>query len=431
MPKGSSHVDDCGLPDRLRILTLSTVFPNPGQPGRGRFVQERIRHMAAGADITVIAPVPFFDYRRLSRAVPCVRERQEDQLSILHPRWIYLPLLAGLNPLWLCLRLIGPTRRLRRSFRYHIIDSHFGFPDGCAAALLAWLFRCPFTITLRGSEVLHAKYALRRFALRLAFGRAGHIIAVSERLRQFAIALGVEPARVKVIPNGVDTTRFFPRDRVESRKKYGLPLDRKIVLSAGHLIELKGHHRVIRAVGEARAEGIDADLLIVGGAGDAQSYEQEIRQAMSGADLERNVRFLGEVPQDVLAELMSAADVFCLASSREGWPNVVHESLACGLPVVATNVGAIPEMIPSQLYGLIVPADDAPALGHALREALSREWDRNAIAAWGQSRSWHHVAQDVLQEIRQVLTEAHPHHPAGSAPREPEHQIGGNDAHAK
>jgi glycosyltransferase involved in cell wall biosynthesis len=126
---------------------------------------------------------------------------------------------------------------------------------------------------------------------------------------------------------------------------------------------------------------------------------------MSGADLERNVRFLGEVPQDVLAELMSAADVFCLASSREGWPNVVHESLACGLPVVATNVGAIPEMIPSQLYGLIVPADDAPALGHALREALSREWDREAIAIWGQARSWRHVAEEVLEEMRLALAE--------------------------
>ena len=418
MPGEPSRVDERGLPDRLRILTLSTVFPNPGQPGRGRFVQERIRHMAAGADITVIAPVPFFDYRRLSRAEPCVRERQEDRLSILHPRWFYLPLLAGLNPLWLCLRLIGPARRLRRLFRYNIIDSHFGFPDGCAAALLAWLFRCPFTITLRGSEVLHAKYALRRFALRLAFGRAGHIITVSERLRQFAIALGAEPGRVKTIPNGVDAARFFVRQSLECRRKHGLPQDRKIVISAGHLIELKGHHHVVRALKSLRVQGVDADLVIVGGAGEVQSYERQIRRTISDSGLQDHVYLRGEVPQEVLAELMAAADIFCLASSREGWPNVVNESLACGLPVVATNVGAIPEMIPSRLYGLIVPVDDAAALEHALREALSREWDRNAIAAWGQSRSWQYVAKDVLQEIRQVLTEAHPHHPAGSAPSE-------------
>lgn len=399
---------ECSGQGKLRILTLSTIFPNPHQPGKGLFVRERVRHMLAGADIVVLAPVPLFDYRRIAKTDPIVPE-QEGRLSILHPRWIYPPLIGCLSPLFLFWRLIGPARRLKRALRCQLIDSHFGFPDGCAAALLAWLFRCPFMITLRGSEVLHAGYPLRRYAMRVAFRRAGHIVTVSERLRQFAITLGVDPGRVKVIPNGVDTARFFPRARIECRKKNGLPLDRKIVLSAGHLIELKGHHRVIRALRALRAEGVDADLLIVGGAGDAQSYEQEIRRTLSGSDFEPNVRLLGEVTQDVLAELMSAADVFCLASSREGWPNVVHESLACGLPVVATDVGAIPEMIPSQLYGLIVPVGDVPALKRALQDALSREWDRNAIAVWGQSRSWCHVAQEVLQQIRHVIDEARPH----------------------
>jgi glycosyltransferase involved in cell wall biosynthesis len=105
---------------------------------------------------------------------------------------------------------------------------------------------------------------------------------------------------------------------------------------------------------------------------------------------------------------MAAADLFCLASSREGWPNVVNESLACGLPVVATDVGAIPEMIPSEQYGLIVPPDNAVALQNALREALGRNWDRSAIADWGQSRSWAQVAREVLQEMRQVIDEVNP-----------------------
>jgi glycosyltransferase involved in cell wall biosynthesis len=336
----------------------------------------------------------------------------------LHPRWIYPPLLGSLNPLWLFLRLTAPAKRLRRFFRYQIIDSHFGFPDGCSAALLAWLFGCPFIITLRGSEVLHAKYDLRRLALRIAFRRANRIITVSERLRQFAITLGAEPGRVKTIPNGVDAARFFVRPSLECRKKHGLPLDRKIVLSAGHLIELKGHHHAVRALRSLREQGVNADLVIVGGPGEVQSYEREIRRTISDSGLQDHVYLRGEVPQEVLAELMAAADVFCLASSREGWPNVVNESLACGLPVVAANVGAVPEMIPSPLYGLIVPANDVPALGRALREALAREWDRLAIAAWGQSRSWQHVAKDVLQEMRQVLTEAAPREPAGSAPSE-------------
>lgn len=391
--------------DRLRVLTLSTVFPSLAHPGRGGFVRERIRKMAMGANVTVLAPVPFFRHAP-STLLPSVE--QDDQFSVLTPQWIYPPWIGWLNPVWLFLRLLWPAARLRRVLRYQIIDSHFGFPDGCAATLLAAVFRCPFTITLRGSEVLHAEYPLRRRAMRFAFRRANRIIAVSERLRQFAIELGAEAARVKTIPNGVDTTRFFLRNQAESRRKFGLSPDRKIVLSAGHLIELKGHHRIVRALHSLQREGIAADLVIAGGPGGVRSHEKEIRRTVTELGLQQHVQFLGEVPQRELAELMAAADLFCLASSREGWPNVVNESLACGLPVVATDVGAIPEMIPSEQYGLIVPPDNAVALQNALREALGRNWDRSAIADWGQSRSWAQVAREVLQEMRQVIDEVNP-----------------------
>jgi glycosyltransferase involved in cell wall biosynthesis len=242
-------------------------------------------------------------------------------------------------------------------------------------------------------------------AMRIAFRRAGRIITVSERLRQFAIDLGAEAAKVKTIPNGVDTTRFFLRSQADCRQKRGLSLDRKIILCAGHLIELKGHHRVIRALHGLRREGVEAGLLIAGGPGEVRSYEKEIRQAVVELGMQQHVQFLGAAPQRELAELMAAADVFCLASSREGWPNVVNESLACGLPVVSTDVGAIPEMIPSESYGLIVPVNDVVALQDALRKALSRNWDRSAIADWGQSRSWAQVAKEVLQEMRQIIDE--------------------------
>ena len=108
------------------------------------------------------------------------------------------------------------------------------------------------------------------------------------------------------------------------------------------------------------------------------------------------------VSQPVLAEYMSAADLFCLASSREGWPNVVNEALGCGVPVVATDVGAIRDMLSSPEYGLVVPAGDQPALTVALGRALDTRWNREAIAAWGKSRSW----MDVAAETAGVLSEA-------------------------
>ncbi len=116
-------------------------------------------------------------------------------------------------------------------------------------------------------------------------------------------------------------------------------------------------------------------------------------------------RFLGEVTPVTLAELMSAADVFCLPSGREGWPNVVHEALGCGTPVVASDCGAVRDMVPSERYGFVIPIGDEAALLEALDKALSRRWDSAAISEWAQSRSWEQVADEALAEIRRALAE--------------------------
>jgi glycosyltransferase involved in cell wall biosynthesis len=105
-----------------------------------------------------------------------------------------------------------------------------------------------------------------------------------------------------------------------------------------------------------------------------------------------------------MAELLSAADVFCLASYTEGWPNVVNEALACGAPVVATHVGGVPSMVTSERYGFLVPPRDPNALRDALREALKRTWDRASISDWGRSRSWQQVAREVIDVMQSVVS---------------------------
>lgn len=395
--------------DRPRILSLSISFPNPNEPMSGIFVRARLQHMARAAEIRVIAPIPLIDYASMLRGrrpcAPIPRRRRDQALDVLHPRWVYPPLGTFLNAFCLFLCLVRPISRLRREFPFQVIDAHFGHPAGVAAALLGAFFRCPFVVTLRGDEVVHAGHPVRRFWMGWALRRASRVITVSERLRQFALARGVAPARVKTIPNGVDASIFFPRDRAASRRKHGIPADARVILIAAALIELKGHHRVIRALQSLHAEGLDIRLLIAGPTGQGSRYERVIRALISDLEMEANVRILGRVNQDELAELMSAADVLCLASSREGWPNVVQEALSCGTPVVAADVGAVPDMIPSGRYGLVVPVNDEVALAHGLSRAFSIDWDRAAIASWGQSRSWDQVAQGVLQELRQVLSE--------------------------
>jgi glycosyltransferase involved in cell wall biosynthesis len=218
-----------------------------------------------------------------------------------------------------------------------------------------------------------------------------------------AVELGADPAAVKTVPNGINNNIFFRRDRKACRRIHHIPKDALVVLSAGDMARIKGHHRVIEALRSLVDAGLPAYLLIAGGVGRSGQYAATLRTRVTELGLEDRVRFMGLAPQNALAELMSAADVFCLASASEGWPNVVNEALACGTPVVATDVGAVRQMLPSVRFGTVVPVDDTLSLGVALREALTRAWDHAAISSWGRSRSWDEVAKEVLAEAAQAV----------------------------
>lgn len=392
----------------MRILTISCNYPNPKDPNLGIFVQRRITPLASSTEIKVIAPVPILDYGNPSGHIFLPRNgsvplsRTDGSLEVLHPRWLYPPFGGALNAFCLFACLLWPVSRLRREFPFEVIDTHFGYPEGIAGALLARVFRIPYTVTLRGSEILHAQYLFRRHWMSWALQKAGRIIAVSGNLHQLAVELGAQPAKIKTIANGIDSGIFFPRYREECRRKHQLPLDAYFLLSAGHLIELKGHHHVIRALRVLLDEGLAVHLIIAGGAG---HYESALRKQVSELRLESSVRFLGEVPQETMAELMCASDVLCLASIREGCPNVVLEALACGCPVVATDVGAVPDLIPEDRFGFVVPPNDPRALKDALSRAFQQDWDRAAISRWGQSRSWQQVAREVFAELRALVPE--------------------------
>jgi glycosyltransferase involved in cell wall biosynthesis len=364
-----------------------------------------MQEVSACAEIKVFAPVPALDYSRpvkeWIRKVPPVR--QDQRLEVYHPRWLYPPLGGAWNPYLLYRQLLGPVGRLRSAFPFDLIDAHFAYPDGIAASMLADTFGVPFVVTLRGNETLHAQSGPKRERIGHALRKAARVISVSESLRQFALSLGVDPARARTIPNGIDTAVFFPRDRAECRRKHGIADGCKVVLSVGALIERKGHHRAVQALQELAAEGVKADLLIAGARGREGAFEEQIRSLVARLDMQDRVRFLGQVPPAILPELMSAADVLCLASDREGWPNAVNEAMGCGCPVVATDVGGLADLIPSADYGLVIPVGQPDKLRGALRQALAKLWDRSAIATWAGARSWKNVAAEVYEEFQGAI----------------------------
>jgi teichuronic acid biosynthesis glycosyltransferase TuaC len=391
----------------LRILSLSCVYPNPNEPELGLFVRSRLHHLSALAEVKVVAPIAFIRHGRWPGDKRKVSfRRTEEKAEILHPIWIYPPGGTWINAACLALRVFPVAIRMRKQFRFDVIDAHFGYPDGISACLLAAALGVPFTVTLRGNETMHAHARICGWIMKWALRRAARVITVSRRLSEFALSAGVCAEKVSVIPNGIENGVFYPRDRMACRVKHGIAREARVILSAGSLIERKGHHRVLHAVSALKRQGSPCELLLAGGPGREGQFEECIHQLVRELGLERSVRLEGQVAPQQMAELMSASDVLCLASTREGWPNVIHEAMACGLPVIATDVGAVPEMMPSPEYGLVVPVGDQEALAGALLRALDKDWDRQAISAWAQSRSWQQVAREVFAQMEIVVAGA-------------------------
>ena len=171
--------------------------------------------------------------------------------------------------------------------------------------------------------------------------------------------------------------------------------DGKVLLSVGHLIERKGHHRVI----EAMRELPEWTLLIAG-----EGPERERLHALAGrTGVEGRVRLLGARPHGELAALYSAADALVLASSREGWANVLLEAMACGTPVVASPIPGNPEVVRAPAAGVIMPDNTPQGVVAGVRALAVAAPTRDATRAYAEGFGWEETSAGQLAVFRRVL----------------------------
>ena len=374
---------------RPRVLLFSSLYPSSERPGHGIFVQTRLRELlATGAiDARVVAPVPWFpstdlrhgDHARMARTP--ARETLQG-IDTWHPRYL-LPPKVGMHiaPFMMAAGAAQALRRIvREGFDFDAIDAHYFYPDGVAAALLAWWFDKPLVVTARGSDVnLIAQYALPRRMMRWAARRADSTIAVSHALAARMREIGMPAQRIQVLRNGVDLLRFSPQPQAESRRRLGWP-DAPTLLAVGNLVENKGQHLAV----EALAALPEFRLCLVG---DGPQSAALLAQATHLGVADR-VSFCGRVEQDRLSMYYSAADMLVLPSSREGSPNVVLESMACGTPVVACAVGGVVEALDTTVAGALMSERTTQALVQAVRGVSERQINRDAIRRHAQRFSW-------------------------------------------
>ena len=374
----------------MKVLVFTTVFPNAAQPLHGLFVAERVRYASALADVRVISPVAWFRRQRIP-------VRHHGPPPVRYPTFFYVPgLLKSIDGLLLFLSALPSVLLLRRAFDFDLIDAHFGFPDAVAAILLGRWSRRPVAVTLRGSELEMARYRLRRAAMAWALRRAACVIAVSPQLADLAISLGVPVDRVQVIGNGVDSARFQPADRVAARRRLGVPEQARLLVSVGHLARVKRFETVINILPTLAASHPTLQFAIVGGAAAASgSYPAELEAEVLRSRLSDRVVVTGAVTPDEVALWLSAADLFILCSQREGSSNALREAIACGCPVVTSDVGDARQIVRPHT-GVVVAANASPAdWSTTIDAALRRPWDRPAIRASAERFAWTEVALQV------------------------------------
>jgi glycosyltransferase involved in cell wall biosynthesis len=366
-------------------------------------VENRLRHLVASGEATstVLAPVPWFPFTSARFGAWAVNARAPERearhgIEIRHPRYPVIPRIGMSAAPWLLYRAMVPVvrRLLAEGGRFDAIDAHYVYPDGVAATWLGKRFGLPVVMTARGTDVnLIPAYAVPRRLIQRAIRDAAALVAVSAALKQALLALGAPDDKVTVLRNGVETTLFRPpADRAASRAALGLT--GPTLVSVGGLIERKGHHRTIEAMRQ-----IPGYALLIAGEGP----ERERLSALIAAfDLGDRVRLLGPRPHTELPALYGAADASVLASSREGWANVLLESMACGTPVVASNIWGNPEVVRDPAGGVIYEPNTPDGIAGGVRRLFAALPSREATRAYAEPFSWDETTTGQLALVRRV-----------------------------
>lgn len=382
----------------MRLTLVTSYFPTGPGSYRGHTAFQMLQRLKEQVEVAVICPLTVYPW-----AAGLVRNRAAKPDTIHQPGGIPttyveypgVPLLSRPFNGAVCeRRILAHVERTRPD----VILNYWLYPDGFAAFRAGRRLRVPAVVGAIGSDLRRISDPLTRRLTAWTLRRAAGVVTVSEELRRRAIAMGADAGSVTTILNGCDTAVFYPLERGEARRAVEADPADEIVLYVGRLMAAKGVAELIAAFATVAAARPRARLAIVGEGPERQRLEQQAETAGVGG----RVSFLGRLPS--VAEWMRAADVFCLPSHSEGSPNVITEALACGSPVVATDVGGIPELVTAD-SGILVPPRQPAALARALESALARKWDGAAITAAAR-RSWDQVAQETLGACRRAVERA-------------------------
>ena len=389
----------------MHVLLVSSLYPNNVDPKHGIFIETRLKHLLKHfpeTKVTVIAPSPWFPFKskrfgEYANFSNVLAQETIKGITVYHPKYPVIPKVGMyITPFLMALTLKRCIKKLiKGGDKFDVIDGHYFYPDGVAIAKVAKSLKIPFTCTARGSDIHQIpQYPVAKKMIQKVFKEADHLMAVCNALAVEMVKLGADEAKVTTLRNGVDLTLFkFANKDQQLAKKEELGIKGKLILSVGRLIELKGHYLVINAISQQP----DIKFVIAGDGPD----QNKLKQLAIKLGIEDRIMFLGALTQPALRDWYQAADLTVLASSREGWANVLLESMASGTPVVATNVWGTPEIVADDAAGLLVDRT-IEDINRGINKLLTVPLNRQDTRTYAEKFDWRSTSQGQYEIFNRI-----------------------------
>lgn len=383
----------------LRVGVVTPYFPLPTAPERGHSAYQTLSRIASFAEVSVFCPIATYPRWLEPSSYIVIRSSEKFPSTTLNAHYYpypALPMVSRPFNSYICRRQFEPDLR---AFRPDVVLSYWLHPAGHAATVAAHRMGVPSIVCSIGSDLRAIPDAFGRHLVRSTLSQADFVLTVSSELRQHALHLGATVERSAAILNGCDVSVFHPASQEEARRRLGVPLGCPVVVFVGNIIASKGLNELVDALKALLPKYPDLRIYCVGDG----PMRPQLERNIVALGLSERLLLAGTVSSSGVAEWLAASNVFCLPSHSEGCPNVVIEAIACGRPVVATDVGGVSELMSPQCGVLVQPKNSA-SLAAGLDDALTREWDPESISG-ALSRSWNDVARETFEICVRVAAE--------------------------
>ncbi len=388
----------------MKVLIFSTTYPTHKDPYPIFFTNLLVQEIAKLASVIVVAPIPYVPkwniFKRWQRFWDIPYQEQHGTIKVYRPRYFIFPrILRCLDGIFM---FLGTRRLMALLFdneRFDLIHTVSLYPEGLASAWHALKFKVPLILTSLGSDAnIYPNYFLRKIQIIWALQKADCITYMNKDIQNRLIKLGANIESTIQLQSGVDFNAFKILDRQEIRKRLGLNINSKIVLYVSTLRPSKGPLVLTEAISILWQKRKDIVFLIIG----TGPLESKVRSYINIHQL-GNVQLLGDKPHQELVYYYNAANLFCMSSLSEGWPTVIMEAMACGTPIVATQVGGLPEMVPDNV-GLLVPPNNPELLAEAIEKVIGQTIEQNKVRKMAEPYQWSSLAQKAVQIYSSVLS---------------------------